>query len=239
MNLLHLVVRGWRERPARTILSMASVAIAVAAVLGTALAQSSVREGIRQLSGMVDKFPALEVVSAAGGRFDAADVPDLQGVSGVVAAVPVANRAAMARVHGQRFRTVLLGIPRDVPDAWTALAIDQGRACESVGEAVLSADLAKSLKAGVGDRLLVITRRGPRSATIVGLADAGRWPRLLRPPASSCRWPTCRGSLGSTANSIESAFCSLRPTIGRWSLALLPDACPRGWSCSLRRRRRK
>ena len=37
MNFLHVILRQWRQRPARTSLSILSVAIAVAAVLGPAL----------------------------------------------------------------------------------------------------------------------------------------------------------------------------------------------------------
>ena len=59
------------------------VAIAIAAVLGTALAQSSVRRGIRELSRAVDRFPAVEVVSTSGGRFSASEAPKLTPRDGI------------------------------------------------------------------------------------------------------------------------------------------------------------
>ena len=64
MNLVHVIFRQWRQRPARTALSIFSVAIAVAAVLGIALAQSSVRLGYRKLLAVVEGRPALEIVAA-------------------------------------------------------------------------------------------------------------------------------------------------------------------------------
>lgn len=172
MNLIHMIARGWRQRPARTALSIASVAIAVAAVLGTALAQSSVRLGVQKLSGTLDEQPALEIVSLAGGRLASDEVPAVDDVPGVVAAIPLVNRATLARVHGKRFRTVLLGLPVDNDAAWKALPLTAGEPCREAGEAILSAQVAESLDATVGDRLIVITRRGPRSARIVGLAGS-------------------------------------------------------------------
>jgi putative ABC transport system permease protein len=172
MNVLHLIARGWRQRPARTLLSIFSVAIAVAAALGTALAQSSVRLGMVQLSREVTRHPALEIVSHSGGRLPPDSVPAVGDIPGVRAAIPVVNRATLARVHGKRFRAILVGLPLDNRDAWQALPLTAGVACREPGEAILSAELAETRGAKVGDRLIVITRRGPRSATIVGLASA-------------------------------------------------------------------
>lgn len=187
MNFLHLIARGWRERPARSALSVFSVAIAVAAVLGTALAQSSVRLGVRKLSSEVERHPALEIVASAGGRLEAAEVPKIADVPGVLAAIPVVNRATLARVHGKRFRAVLVGLPLDNDDAWKALPLTAGRACQGPGEVILAAQIAKSLGAKVDDRLIVITRRGPRSTTIVGLADAAAMGEFA--PAASLVMP--------------------------------------------------
>ncbi len=173
MNLLFLIARGWRQRPGRTILSAASVTIAIAAVLGTALAQSSVRRGMRELTRVVDKYPAVEVVSASGGRFESSHAPNLSQLPGVQSVVPVVARATMARVNGKRFRTVLAGLPVSNKTAWKTLAVAEGRACDREGQAILSSSVAKSIGAGLQDRVTVITRRGPRSATIVGIADAG------------------------------------------------------------------
>jgi putative ABC transport system permease protein len=187
MNLLHLILRGWRQRPARTALSIASVAVAIAAVLGTALAQSSVRLGIRRLSAAVDKFPAVEVVSSRGGRFAAAEVPKLSGVSGVLSTVPVASRATMARAGGKKFRTVLIGLPLADNHAWDALSLVDGNPVTKSGQAVLSADIAKSLGVKLGSKVTVLTRRGPKSTTIVGIADSGALAAFA--PAASLAMP--------------------------------------------------
>src|SRR6185295_9728086 len=89
MNLLHVIGRQWRQRPARTVLSILSVAIAVAAVFGVALAQSSVRLGYRKLIQAVEGSPALEMLSASGGRIAIDDAPKLSDIPGVRAVVPI------------------------------------------------------------------------------------------------------------------------------------------------------
>ncbi|MEX0937838.1 MAG: FtsX-like permease family protein [Pirellulales bacterium] len=171
MSFLHVIARSWRQRPGRAILSIVSVATAVAAVLGTGFAQSSVRQGVARLSKQVDKHPSLEIVAVSGDRFALADVPDVSELPGVEGVFPLATRAALARVHGQRFRTVLLGLPSGDEKVAAALDLVEGRAPSAPDDVVLSADVAEGMKAAVNDRLTVITRRGPKSMTVVGLAD--------------------------------------------------------------------
>ena len=214
MNLLHLVLRQWRQRPARTLLSILSVAIAIAAALGTALAQSSVRKGVVALQNEIGGAPTLEIVSVAGGRFAPADVPPLTDVPGVTHVFPVVSRPTMGRVHGKRFRGVLLGLPVEQKAAWSALPLTDGRICEGPDEAILAAETAESLGAVPGDRLIVIARgRGPCSATIVGLACAAR------------RWvdsPPARNSGDAEMSTVEKLF-GLDGKVDRLRLRLFVD----------------
>lgn len=186
MNLLHLIVRSWRQRPARTALSIASVAIAIATVLGTVLAQSGVRRGMRELNSAVDKFPAVEIVATAGGRFSPELVPSIEGVSGAIVAIPVTSRATRARVKAKRFSTVVAGLPLENKAAWEALLLTEGRAPAKSGEVVISADVAQAMGAKIGDKVTIIARP-PKSAAIVGLGDAGALAAMA--PATSLAMP--------------------------------------------------
>jgi putative ABC transport system permease protein len=76
----------------------------------------------------------------------------------------------MGRVHGKRFRGVLLGLPVEQKAAWSSLPLVEGRLCEGPDEAILAAETAKSLGAVPGDRLIILARRGPRPVTLVGTA---------------------------------------------------------------------
>ena len=187
MNLLHLIVRQWRQRPARTALSIASVAIAAAAVLGVTLAQTSVRMAYRELLAVTDGRPAIEIVAAEGGRFDPAAAPSVVDIEGVRSSMPLVTRATMARASGKRFRGVLLGVDPNEPQIWEALPLVEGRPCQQDDEALLSADLAKRLKVGVGERLVVLGSRGPRSAKIVGLVNSAALGELA--PAATLVMP--------------------------------------------------
>src|SRR5690349_2848257 len=129
MNLLHLIVRQWRQRPGRTLLSILSVAIAVAAVLGMSIAQSAVRLGNQQLLQTIESRPSLDLLSVSGERFSRDEVPEIANLPGVTASFPVLSRATNSRVHGKKFRSILLGLPLDEPQAWQALALDSGTAC--------------------------------------------------------------------------------------------------------------
>jgi putative ABC transport system permease protein len=173
MNLVHIIVRQWRQRPARTLLSILSVAIAVAAVFGVALAQAGVRLSYRKLLQAVEGRPALEILSASGGRFSVADVPRMTDIPGVLAEIPIATRATLARVRGKRLRAVLLGIPAEQPEVWKALVLVEGVACRKPDEAIVAAEVAQSLKIQLGDRITVLTRRGPRTAKAVGFVESG------------------------------------------------------------------
>ena len=183
MNLLHVIVRQWRERPARTVLSILSVAIAVAAVFGVALAQSSVRLGYRKLIQAVEGSPALEILSTAGGRIAVDEAPKLLDVPGVRAAAPIVTRGTLARIKGKRFRAVLAGLPTDDERIWQSLQIEQGRKCEAPGEAMIAKEVADGMGAKLDDRLIILTRRGPRSARVVGIVSAASL-RELDPAAT-------------------------------------------------------
>lgn len=183
MNLMHVIGRQWRERPARTVLSILSVAIAVAAVFGVALAQSSVRLGYRKLIQAVEGSPALEILSASGGRIAIDEAPKFSDIPGVRAAVPVVTRGTLARIKGKRFRAVLAALPTDDERIWQSLEIEKGRKCQAPGEALIAKEVADGLGAGLDDRLIILTRRGPRSARVVGIVSAASL-RELDPAAT-------------------------------------------------------
>ena len=171
-NLAHLLTRQWRQRRMRTLLSILSVAIATAVVLGTSLAKTSVRLGNRKLLQAVEERPALEVISVAGGRFAAADVSSLGKIPGISSPMPIVTRGTLIRVHGKRLQTVVVGVAPDQKEVLDELRPVSERYLEQPRDALLSADVAKRFEIHVGDRLTMLTPRGPRTATIVGLVDS-------------------------------------------------------------------
>ncbi len=205
MNLLHLIARQWRQRRARTALSIMSVAIAAAAVLGVTLAQTSVRMAYRDLLAATEGRPTLEIVAAEGTRFDPSTVPDVNDIPGVQSVTPLVTRATLGRSGGKRFRTVLLGVPPEDPQVWERLPPVEGVACRKDGEALVSADLAKQLKIALGDRLTIIGSRGPRSSKIVGMVNGSALRELA--PGSALVMPLAAVqqlySLGDQVNRVR------------------------------------
>ncbi len=172
MNLLDLIVRHWRLRPMRTLLSAFSVAVAVAAILGSALARTSVRSGNQSLRELVEGPPALDVVAAAGGRIDARNQPRLANIDGVASSFAIVSRATMFRAHGRRMKSILVGLPVEQSAAWNTLPLVAGHYCREKQDATLALDIAHYLGVALGDQLTLLTRHGPRMATVVGLVDA-------------------------------------------------------------------
>ncbi len=212
MNLAHLIFRQRRQRPWRTALSIASVAIAAAAVLGITLAQASVRMGYRKLLDVAGGRAALEIVAAGGGRFSPAGLPSLDNFPHTDSVTPLVTRATLARVNRQRFRSVILGVPPDAAGIWQQLPITAGKPCRQPGEALISAELAKSLKFNLGDRLIVLAARGSRAAKIVGMVDSASLREFA--PAATLVMPLA---------TVQEQF-GLGDAIDRVRVVLAPDA---------------
>lgn len=172
MGLLYLIFRQWKLRPGRCALSVISLAIALASVVGTMLSQQSVRSNYRRLSEKVEGAPALDVIAEAGGRFAVSDAPALTDINGASDVISLATRAGMIRAGGQRVQTVIVGLSAPSPKSWGLIDVTQGRPPASRTEALIAAELAESLHVELGDRIVLLTRRGPRSLNVVGLSPA-------------------------------------------------------------------
>lgn len=167
------ILRQWRRRPGRALAAAAAVAVGVTAIVATWLAADAARAGYRRLTGALEGPPAVEVVARDGGRFAADKLPNLAGVPGVRAVVPQFFRPTVLRHGGLRIIESVAGV--DVADLADRgfLTLTAGSPCAGPREVVLDASLASGLEATVGDRILILTRRGPRRVTVTGLAAPG------------------------------------------------------------------
>lgn len=195
MIFVQLLLRQWRQRPARNLLSLLSIAIAVAAVLGTRVAQTSVRSSYRNLTQAVATVPAIDIVSTAGGRFPIAELPALGDIAGIAESAPIVARATSGRVSGTPFRMLLVGLSPESTQLWKSLTLTTGALPAGENEALITDEVAKSLAAGVGDRVVVLTRRGPRFATIAGMI-----------PSASIQEIVPGGSLVLRASTVQQWF---------------------------------
>jgi putative ABC transport system permease protein len=172
MTELTLLLRQWQRRPGRALATVASIAVAIGAVVATWIASDASRIGYRALAESIEGMPAVDVVPRAGGRWDPTLAPKLVVIPGVRAAVPLVFRPSLLRAGDARVRDVAVGL--DVAGLVDAglLQLTAGRGCEGPDELILSQRLADSIGRGVGDEVLFFAKRGVRRLTIAGIAES-------------------------------------------------------------------
>ena len=67
---------------------------------------------------------------------------------------------------------------------WTSR---KARKCQANGEAPIAKEVADGLNVELDDRLVILTRRGPRSARVVGIATSARCANWIPLPRLSSR----------------------------------------------------
>ena len=176
-ELRRLLVRQWTSRPGRALATIASVAVAVGAVVATWVAADASRAGYKKLTSSIEGVPAVDILSREGGRFEAADMPSLANIPGVRAVVPLFYRPTLLRVGEKRVREIAVGVDAERLASLGLLELAEGRPCASDNEVVLDDKLAASLGKSVDDEILFFARRGIRRMTVVGLAVSAsmRW----------------------------------------------------------------
>ena len=172
MTISRLLRRQWRKRPGRALATVASVAVAVAAVVATWVAADASRAGYRRLAETVEGVPSIDISARGGGRFEATVLPKLADIPGVRAVVPLFFRPTLLRVGEKRVREVAVGVDAAALVEAGLLTLTSGRPCEAADELVLDAALAEGLAKRIGDEVIMFARRSIRRMTVVGIADS-------------------------------------------------------------------
>ena len=166
-----MLLRQWTRRPGRVAATIASVAVAVGAVVATWVSADASRTGYRRLTEAVEGLPTIDVAARGGGRFDARELPSLADLPGVQAVVPLFYRPTLLRVGERRLREVAVGVAAESLTELGLMKLSAGRPCVSFEEVVLEESLAESLGLGLGDEILFFARRRIDRMTVVGLAE--------------------------------------------------------------------
>ena len=166
-----MLIRQWARRPGRAAATIASVAVAVGAVVATWVSADASRTGYRQLTEAVEGLPTIDVAARGGGRFDAGQLPSLADLPGVRAVVPLFYRPTLLRVGERRVRDIAVGVAAQTLTDLGLMKLSAGRPCVSFEEVVLEESLAESLGLGLGDDILFFARRRIDRMTVVGLAE--------------------------------------------------------------------
>src|SRR4051812_39690191 len=173
MSLRHYTVRAMQQRPGRTILTMFSIVIGVAAAVAVGLGTATTRNAYKQMFAMVTGKTTLEIDAPGGSGFDGELVDKVAAVPGVVAAAPLLQRGAKLNLNdGERqLKLEVLGIDPGVDNKVRDYDISEGRQVEQGYELVLDEGFAKFVGINLDDEVKLLARVVPAPKfTIVGLS---------------------------------------------------------------------
>lgn len=179
MPIRFMILKQWRQRPLRIAITVVSVVIAVASLLGSSTAQKMVRSAESRLQESLEGAPSLEVSAIAGGRFDPGLIESLLTDPRIARVTPLAYRTTTIRTilpedSDQRVRkatVMILGADLTKLSSEQRGKLESGTWPTNNEQLLLDESYAMQLKLKLGDQLKVLA---PTTAnmTIVGLVKS-------------------------------------------------------------------
>jgi putative ABC transport system permease protein len=160
-------------RPGRTLLTLLSVVIGVAAVTSVDMFSQSIRRANEHMFEVVNGKSALEITGPGNASLPYDLLAKIEEVRGVEAAVPVIQRVctlfAGEAENNQKTRLYALGVDPARDSALRDHEILEGRFVVSGEEAVLEHSFAQAMHVKVGDEIRLLGGRTRQTLTVVGL----------------------------------------------------------------------
>lgn len=174
MTLLHYMLTELRNRPGRSLLSLFSVTIAVAAIVAVSSATANTRSSYRRVFEFLAGRADLEVTAHGGSLFKQDIADKLRELPGVRDVVPVYRRVAkIGKAHEKKANSLVIGIEPDDPESISGFEVVEGRLPREGDEVALDLSVARALELHVGDPMRVYALGGGlggmREHTVVGL----------------------------------------------------------------------
>src|SRR5262245_35086047 len=144
-----------QQRPGRSILTMLSIVIGVAAAVAVGLGTATTRNAYKQMFAMVTGRTTLEIDGKGGIAFESTVLEKVEQIPGVEAVAPVVNRMASMNVGDHRLRVQILGIDPVRDPKVREYEITEGRQVSEGRELVFEKNFAQHLEVGVGDTVRV------------------------------------------------------------------------------------
>ncbi len=224
----------WKQNPGRFLLTLASMAIATATVIGALLASNAVRQAYRDLVQAVEPEPSLEITAQQGGRFDPTPWLDSQHTPGVTHVLPLVYRSSLVRSGEHRTRGILLGTNLNDESPTTSLKLESGRLPHAdTDECVLPASLANGLHVELGGEVIVLAKRGFSKLKVVGIAEEKSWMLFAREASLLMPIDTLQRAFG-LGNTIDSLRLLVEADVDRDSLrSKIAEQIPAEWNVHL------
>ena len=170
MSLQKYTYRSMQQRPGRTILTLLSIVIGVAAAVAIGLGTATTRNAYKQMFAMVNGRASLQVDGKGQKAFDGSILAKIEALPGVQAAAPTVESQRPVTVgEDKKVLIQILGIDpvrdKNVRD-YTVVA---GRMVASGNELALEKEFAHFLKLKVGDKVRMSTALKPQTFEVVGL----------------------------------------------------------------------
>jgi putative ABC transport system permease protein len=173
----------WKQRPARIFLTIVSLMLATATLVGILVASHNARSSFQQLGKAVQGLPSVDIVNADGGRFEQSAIADVPTIPKATAQVPMLIRGSLFRFKDNKSRGLVIGVPLDSTDSKIVDFVEQTLEIEQAipknDECVVSSLIASSLGVQEGDSIQCLFRRGFRKLVVKRIVDASAWNRLI------------------------------------------------------------
>jgi len=197
MALGQFSIREVTARPLRAVLTIASIAIGVGAVVAVLLSIATTRQAqsdmLRAVSGKAD----LEIISDGSAGFAYSLLAVIRETEGVDVAIPSLQRFAKL-FHGEGdARTQVLGIDPRIDQLVRDYSISEGTQLKTLKDVVLDASFAKSLKINVGDDIKLLSGGGLKEFKVVGLATPNGTNAISLGGAAYLVLPAAEATFGS------------------------------------------
>ena len=176
------------ERPGRTILTVLSIVIGVAAVVSVTLVIETTREASRTLLDKIKGKASLEIASPTTAPIAEGLAQEAAKTPGVIAAVPVVQQLGKILKQNpaedddqpaskrEGVIVTILGIDPERDEAVRELEIVAGRRLSAGNEAMLDVEYARQLQLPLNGRMIIQATKkglnGRQEVTIVGLVKA-------------------------------------------------------------------
>lgn len=170
MTLLHYMLIELRNRPGRSLLSLFSVTIAVAAVVAVSSATANTRTSYRRVFEFLAGRADLEVVARGGSLFREDVGEKLRELPGLRDVVPVYRRVAkIGKANQKKANVLVIGIVPDDPESIAGFEVVEGRLPREADEIAVDGAVARALDLHVGDSPRVNAYGSMRPHQVVGL----------------------------------------------------------------------
>ncbi|MEX2176341.1 MAG: FtsX-like permease family protein [Pirellulaceae bacterium] len=169
MSLRKYTTRAMQQRPGRTILTLISIVIGVAAAVSIDIGTATTRTTYEQMFAAVTGKATLEISAAGGVGFDEDLLAQVSAVSGVLVAAPIVEKPSKLYVGERQIRLQVMGIDPARDRGVRDYEIVAGRQLDKGDELVLDEEFAKLLEIEVGDEVGVFTQRLRKPFQVVGL----------------------------------------------------------------------